>query len=108
MSPTAADMAEQYADFANWSARLNSIYAPMPPYLRLDLNELIVSRKMMPKEITRITRKGLRQNQLISRLRIIDRLSEDDRSKIARVGAMMAEFEEIPVGQYWNQGATAP
>ncbi|MCY2973456.1 MAG: hypothetical protein NTW52_02185 [Planctomycetota bacterium] len=104
-SPTTPDMSAQYAEFANWSARLNSIYAPMPPYLRLDLNELIASRKMMPKEITRITRKGLRQNQLISRLRVIDRLSEDDRSKIARVGAMMAEFREVSVGEYWHQPA---
>ena len=107
-SPTTPEMAAQYAEFANWSARLNSIYAPMPPYLRLDLNELIASRKMMPKEITRITRKGLRQNQLISRLRVIDRLSEDDRSKMARVGAMMAEFREISVDEYWNEAAVVP
>jgi len=104
-SPALPDMATQYAQFANWSARLTSIYAPMPPYLRLDLNELIASRKMMPKELTRITRKGIRQSQLICRLQVIDRLSEDDRSKVARAGAMMAEFRSVPINEYWNEPA---
>jgi len=104
-APTLPDMAAQYAEFANWSARLNSIYAPMPPYLRLDLNELIASRKMMPKELTRITRKGIRQSQLTCRLQVNDRLSEDDRSKVARAGAMMADFRSVPINEYWNEPA---
>ena len=102
-APTVPDMASQYAEFANWSARLNSVYAPMPPYLRLDLNELIASRDMLPKELTRTSRKGIRQSQLICRLRVNDRLSEDDRSRIARVGAMMAEFSTVPIKDYWNE-----
>ncbi len=101
--PSQADMAQQYADFADWSARLNAIYQPkMPPYLRLELNQLISNRHALPNEIKRVTRQGGRQMELTCRLITVWQLSQDDLTKIARCGSMLAQFKDVSADEYWT------
>lgn len=102
-SPSHSDMANQYAEFADWSARLNAIYQPkLPPYLRLDLNRLLAERQLLPNSIQRTTRQGGRQMELTCRLIPVWQLSQDDLIKIARCGGMLADFKEISADEYWN------
>ncbi len=101
--PTEPDMSVQYADFADWSARLNAIYAPnLPPYLRLELNQLISRQQAIPNEIKRITRQRGQHMELTSRLIPVWRLSQDDLAKIARCGAMLAQFKDVTADEYWS------
>jgi hypothetical protein len=96
-------MSQQYADFADWSARLNAIYAPnLPPYLRLELNQLIARQQAIPNAITRTTRQRGQQMELTSRLIPVWRLSQDDLAKIARCGAMLAQFKDVSADEYWS------
>lgn len=102
--PNQPDMAHQYFEFANGSAQLNAIYQPkLPPYLRLELNRLIAERDLLPNEIRRITRQGGRQMELTCRIIPIWQLSQDDLVKIARCGAMLADFKEVSSDDYWSQ-----
>lgn len=101
--PSQPDMAQQYADFADWSARLNAIYSPnLPPYLRLELNQLVSRQQALPNEIKRITRQRGQHMELTSRLIPVWRLNQDDLAKIARCGAMLAEFKDVSVDEYWS------
>lgn len=101
--PAQPDMAQQYAEFADWSARLNAIFPPkLPPYLRLDLNRLVAEKQLLPTEIHRITRQNGRQLELSCQLNPVWQLSQDDLARIARCGTMLADFKEIPASEYWN------
>lgn len=105
--PSQPDMAQQYAEFADWSARLNAIYQPkLPPYLRLDLNRLIAERQVLPSEVKRITRQGGRQMEASCRLIPVWQLSQDDLIKIARCGEMLAVFNDVTVEEYWSPSVT--
>ncbi len=102
-SDTAADTAAQFADFADWSARLNAVFPPkLPPYLRLDLNHLIRERNMLPQEIRRLSHQGSRQSTVIARVQPIWAIGNDDATRIARVGLMLADFREVSAAEYWN------
>jgi hypothetical protein len=101
--PPLLDMSQQYAEFADWSARLNAIYAPkLPPYLRLELNQLIASQHAIPNAIKRTTRERGQQMELTCRLIPVWRLSQDDLTKIARCGSMLAQFNEVTADEYWS------
>lgn len=101
--PSQPDMAQQYADFADWSARLNAIYPPsLPPYLRLELNQLISRQQSLPNEIKRITRQRGQYMELTARLIPVWRLSQDDLAKIARCGVMLAQFKDVSADEYWS------
>jgi hypothetical protein len=101
--PSQPDMAKQYAEFADWSARLNAIYQPkLPPYLRLELNRLIAERQVLPSEVKRITRQGGRQMEASCRLIPVWQLSQDDLVKIARCGEMLAVFNDVTMEEYWT------
>lgn len=97
------DIAVQYADFADWSARLNAVTpAKLPPYLRIDLNRLMAGHGTIPSKIERRTHQGGREVVITARLIPNWRLSQDDQTRIARCGAMMAEFRNVPESEYWT------
>jgi hypothetical protein len=97
-----SDIATQYADFADWSARLNAVtQAKLPPYLRMDLNRLIAGHGTIPSEIQRRTYQDGRDVVITTRLIPAWRLSQDDHASIARCSAMIAEFREVPESEYW-------
>lgn len=97
------DIAKQYADFANWSSRLNAVTQPkLPPYLRMELNRLIAEHGAVPTEIRRRTHEGGKENVIICRLIPVWQLSQDDHARIARCAANIAEFREVPETEYWQ------
>ena len=97
------DIAKQYADFADWSSRLNAVTQPkLPPFLRMDLNRLIAEHGAIPTEIRRRTHQGGKENVIVSRLIPIWQLSQDDHARIARCAAHIAEFREVPEAEYWQ------
>jgi hypothetical protein len=105
------NFAKQFADFADWSSRLNAVTQPkLPPYLRMDLNRLISEHGAIPTEIRRVSRKqhGGKENVVSSRLMPVWQLSQDDHARIARCAANIAEFREVPEAEYWKPNAVAP
>lgn len=102
-SPPDAQMAQQYAQFADWSAQLNSAYPPyQPPYLRLQLNEAIAEKGMLPSELIRTTNQNNQTSHLRSRLHPTWELNTDDHQKIASARKMLNEFKEVSAQEYFS------
>lgn len=101
-TPKDREMAIQYAEFADWSARLNAIYPPhFLPFVRLELNRQIVSRGMLPQVITRTEKHDRKQVVVACRLLVNSRISTDDQSKLARVGQLLATCKDMTPEQYF-------
>jgi len=104
----AGQIAAQYADFANWSARLNAVYPPQrPPYVRMRLNDELGSRGLLPAEIE-ITTKPISGKPMIARCRLLAiwKLSSDDQAKIKSVGEKLAQFNKLEPGRYFAEQLT--
>jgi len=106
--PRDPSMAEQYADFANWSARLNAVYPPQrPPYVRMRLNDELALRGLLPAEIE-ITTKPVSGKSMVARCRLLAlwKLSNDDQAKIKNVGEKLAQFNELDPSLYFAEQAS--
>ncbi len=103
-SPPDAEMARQYANFADWSARLSAMYPPhFPPYVRLALNRAITEKGMLPAELTRTIQQNGQSSQVRCRLHPSWQLNSDDHSKIASAQQMLADFKEVSAKEYFSQ-----
>jgi|694.fasta_scaffold40845_6 hypothetical protein len=99
----------QYADFADWSARLNAFYSdrPLPPFARLALNREIAKQGFFPSEIQRITHTRGRDSIATSKLLTNWTLSSDDLTRIEKVGAMLVEFQLVDAKTFFAKAQTA-
>lgn len=105
-SPKTPEMATQYADFANWSARLNAVLPPkFPPYLRLELNRQLAERGMLPDAIYRIAKHNNRAVTIRSQLIANGRLSTEDINKLTTVGELLQACQEVSKDDFFNPQA---
>ncbi len=76
--PFAPSMANDYAEFADWSVRLHAVYPPYkPPLLRMQLNEHLRAKQELPSEI-RLT------DPRLSDTRLSDPKSVENKQVIAK------------------------
>ncbi len=97
-------MAVQYADFANWSARLNAVYPPhRPPFVRMRLNDELGSRNLLPREI--VLTKSLNGKADKTRCKLIAdwQLTSEDQTRIKSVMNQMKQFNELANNLYYAQ-----
>lgn len=109
LKPTQLGSVYQYAEFADWSARLNAFYSdrPLPPFARLTLNREVAKNGFLPSEIQRITHSRGRDNIATSKLLTNWALSSDDFTRIEKVGAMLVEFELVDAKSFFQKPETA-
>ncbi len=103
--PIDGSMAAQYAEFANWSARLNAVYPPQrAPYVRMRLNDELGNRGLLPAEI-QITTKPISGKPMVARCRLLAiwKLSSEDLSKIKNVGEKLAQFNKLEPSRYFAE-----
>ncbi len=103
--PIDGSMAAQYAEFADWSARLNAVYPPRrAPYVRMRLNDELGSRGLLPAEIE-ITTKPISGKPMVTRCRLLAiwKLSSADLSKIKSVGEKLAQFNKLEPSRYFAE-----
>lgn len=101
-----ASMAQQYADFADWSARLNTLLPPnFPPFVRLELNRQVAARGALPETITRTTRHNGNVTVIRSKLLVIAGLSSDDEAKIRMVGELLQRCKEVSQTEFFTNPA---
>lgn len=106
--PPEATIAQQYADFANWSARLNAVYPPhRPPYVRMRLNDELAGRGLLPAEIeiTKTLASGKASSDRC-RLLALWRLSRDDQAAIKAVGEKLAKYSKLDPSKYFAEQLT--
>ncbi len=96
-------MANQYADFADWSARLNTLLPPnFPPFVRLELNRQVAMREALPDTIVRTTRHNGSSLVIRSKLLVNAVLSSDDEAKIRMVGEMLQRCKEVSQAEFFK------
>ncbi len=102
--PPESIIAQQYADFANWSARLNAVHeAQRPPYVRMRLNDELGSRGLIPAEIEiSTTLASGKPSTARCRLIALWLLSRDDQAAIKAVG------RNWPSTANWIPASTLP
>ncbi len=101
--PPESTIAQQYADFANWSARLNAVYPPQrPPYVRMRLNDELGNRGFLPAEIE-ITTTLASGKPTTARCRLLALwlLSRDDHAAIKSVGEKLAKYSKLDPNKYF-------
>ncbi len=98
-----ASIAQQYADFADWYARINALLPPnFPPFVRLELNRQVAARGALPDTITRTTRHNGKSSAIRSKLLVIAGLSSDDEAKIRMVGEMLQRCKEVSQAEFFG------
>jgi hypothetical protein len=101
------DGAQRYRQFADWHARLNAIRpGNLPPFGRLELNQALADRGLVPVEIERtVVLDRLVTNKILhakSKHAINWILSNTDRGRIEQAGKNLVKFEEIAPANYWS------
>ena len=105
-TPKDASMAAQYADFADWSARLNAILPPnFPPFVRMELNRQIAMRQKLPEAIYRIAKHNKQTVVYRSQLMAIGLLSTGDVNKVQMVGEMLHQCKEVGKDEFFSPQA---
>lgn len=93
-------MAAQYADFADWSAKLNMYTLHFPPFLRLELNRQIASRGLLPDTVRRISK---HETVVVkTKLIVVAGLSRDDEAKLQAVGRMLHQCREVSQEDFFS------
>jgi hypothetical protein len=101
-----AEVAAQYRDFLDWTARLNAIITPAspPPFARLAVNEEVARRNLVPETVELVIPKQLalggRGLALRSEHVLTWRLLQKDLDRIAETGSQMASFKLVPFAEY--------
>ena len=101
-----ASMAAQYADFADWSSRLNAVLPPrFPPYVRMELNRQIAERELLPEAIYRIAKHNGHTTIFRSQLLAIGLLSTEDMGRVQMVGEMLQKCKEVSIDEFFSSQA---
>jgi len=98
--------ARTYQEFADWSARLNSLLPGknLPPFARMELDRELAERDLMPAEIARtIVIPGTlrnRKEELLTRHHINWILSSTDHNRIQRVAQQIGDFKTVSFQEF--------
>ena len=95
ITPANPDIATSYGDFANWSVRINALFNKTPPFIRMQLNQLLIDQRQLPSELRRVTvvdPQG-KTEEIVARLILKESLSPSDRTRVASVMKSMNEYK---------------
>lgn len=109
--PKTTSIVRRYRDFADWSARLNSMRpGNLPPFARIDANQSIAEKGIIPHEVERIVNPNkLGQKKLVVKSRHLTSniLSGTDHKRIEMVGDALTSYEEVPFTQFRDAATQA-
>jgi hypothetical protein len=105
ITPEADGAAANYRQFADWSARLNSMRpGNLPPFPRMELNKALAGHSMLPEEIERtITTThltGRRSETVRSRHNFNWAVSGQDQKRIEEVGNLLGKYRAVEADEY--------
>ena len=108
VSPANPNMAISYGDFANWSARVNARYYNAPPFIRMQLNQLLIDQRQLPAELRRFTvvpsktDAPAKKEEIVARLIVKESLSEKDRTRVANVLKSIDEYKKTTDREFFR------
>jgi hypothetical protein len=98
--------AQRYRQFADWYARLNAIRPEnLPPFGRLELNQALAERGLLPLEIERslVLDRRVADKKLHARSKhaVTWLISGTDQGRIELTGQQLTKFREVSPAEYW-------
>ena len=93
ITPANPTIATSYGDFANWSVRINALFNKTPPFIRMELNQLLIDQRQLPAELRRVTDTQGKTDEIVARLILKESLSTSDRNRVASVLKSMNEYK---------------
>lgn len=98
-----AQVAEQYCQFSDWYAKLNTMTTPgkIPPFARMVVNASLKKYKQVPSDVV-LTLHLKDEVTLTSDHKVHWRLLEDDMQKIRQVDDHLARFKSVPYQEYYR------
>jgi hypothetical protein len=109
IKPEQAGAEGRYRQFADWSAQLNAMRpGNLPPFPRLELNQALFNRSLLPQEIERtvttVHLTGRRTESIRSRHNFNWALSGRDRELMEKVDDQLVQFKSASVEDYLGLG----
>lgn len=101
---------QEYFDFSNWYARLNTMVNPgsPPPFARIEINKTMEKRGVIPNEVElRISAgagKERREVKLRSRHDVTWKLLGEDLRRIDETSKQLATFKNVSFEQFYQAG----
>ena len=108
VTPANPVIAINYGDFANWSARVNARYYNSPPFIRMQLNQMLIDQRQLPGELRRFTvvpsktDAPAKKEEIVARLMVKESLSEKDRTRVASVLKSMDEYKKTTDREFFR------
>lgn len=101
-APNSTDMSTRYRDFADWSAKLNTVLMGPPPTARLQLNNAVSARGLVPIEIHRVVH--TQKKKVSIRHRSVHTYSHDwndkDRQRVDKAEKARQSYRIVTLEQF--------
>jgi hypothetical protein len=96
---------EQYREFSDWYARLNTLLTPgsRPPFGRLAVNEAVAKRKAIASQVILAVASGKaggRPTTIRTTHQIVRQLTQTDLDYVAKIRKMMTDFQLVSFDKY--------
>jgi hypothetical protein len=106
VSPKLNDASDQYAEYANWQAKLNMLLRPgsLPLFTRLELNKALDRRGLLPTEVSQVRHNGQsgsrRDVTLRAEHRLQWRLLDAEQKRVNEAATWLVTFKTVDLGEY--------
>lgn len=91
----------QYSEFANWFTYLNAMFSPLPPAIRLELNQVLDRHQRLPRQVSvRVKRPGKRDVERQSRHELIMSLGAGETQPITTWQSQQPSLRYVDFASY--------
>ena len=97
------DRSQQYQLFAHWYTHLNALFRPLPPGVRLRLNECLAEQERLPvRVVARVKQEGKVVVEQESRHQMIWTLSDRERQKVQEWEARQSAYRQVAFREFFR------
>ncbi len=92
---------QRYLQFAHWFTQLNALFRPLPPGVRLQLNQSLTTHQRLPvRVVARLKRDGELLEEQESRHKMIWSLTDREQEKVREWEDQQPSFRRLSVREY--------
>lgn len=96
VTPNDEAMAILYANYADWSVKLNAVYPPKrPPQVRTRVYEYLAMRALLPSEIRLTATRSGHTDEVVAKIIVQNTLSQRDQSQLTQLTALLQECKPV-------------
>jgi hypothetical protein len=108
VKPFRSEVASAYAEFANLSVQVSAIYPPHnPPLLRLQLNEFLGQKSLLPSEIQRTDLRSKTKDCITARILVQPLLTTQDRERIKDWDVLVQTLKVVTDSEFFQAERSA-